>query len=136
MDTGKPYRRWAQSWLLLTGALALHVVDEAVHDFPSFYNPYAVRISESVPLITLPTFTFRTWIAGLTTAVIILGLLTRYAVRGRAWMGPLSRIFAIVMLVNGLLHIVSSTVLGEIVPGTYSSPLLLAGGYYLLKQIP
>ena len=51
-------RRHGWAWVGLSLALALHVTDEALNDFLSFYNPMVRRIREEVPLLPLPTFEF------------------------------------------------------------------------------
>jgi len=50
--------RHGLAWVLLTLALAAHVVDEAVNDFLSFYNPAVQAIRQVAPFLPLPTFTF------------------------------------------------------------------------------
>ena len=53
-----PGARHGLAWVLLTLALAAHVVDEAVNDFLSFYNPAVQAIRQVAPFLPLPTFTF------------------------------------------------------------------------------
>lgn len=131
----KPYRQWGRSWLLLCGAFGLHIVDEAVTNFLSLYNPAVEKIKESVPFLPLPTFTFESWITLLIGTVILLFFLSKFAYSGRSWMRPLSYLFACVMLGNSLLHLGGSLVTGEILPGAYSSPVLLVGALYLLWSL-
>lgn len=135
-ESEQSFRRWGRSWLLLSGALGLHAMDEAAGDFLSFYNPVVENIRRTVPYFPMPAFSFEAWITGLTAAVIILGLLSRFAYEGRSWMRPFSYIFAIVMAGNGLLHLGGTLVLGQLIPGTYSSPVLLGAAWYLLRNIP
>lgn len=59
-------------WIALCLALALHVTDEALTDFLSVYNPTVVAIRQRLPLVPLPTFSFKLWLAGLVTSVILL----------------------------------------------------------------
>jgi hypothetical protein len=124
------------AWLLLCGALAVHVLDEALTDFLSVYNPAVRAIRQHVPFLPLPTFSFRVWLTGLILAVALLLCLTPFAWRAAGWMAPLSRAFAVVMLGNGLLHILGSLYLKRMMPGVYSAPLLLAGSVYLLACTP
>ena len=63
-------RRWALAWLLLTLALAGHVIDEALTDFLSVYNPAVEAIAQQLPWLTLPVLTFESWISGLAIAVL------------------------------------------------------------------
>jgi hypothetical protein len=60
------------AWVLLCMAFAAHVVDEALTDFLSVYNPAVGAIRQKLPFLPLPTFTFGIWLTGLIIAVIIL----------------------------------------------------------------
>jgi hypothetical protein len=127
--------RHAVAWVALCLALALHVVDEAFTGFLSVYNPAVISIRERFPWAPLPTFTFEVWLGGLIVAVIVLSSLTVLALRGARLMTPISYAFAVLMLGNGLLHIVGSLQLGGPMPGVYSAPLLLAASVYLLFTV-
>jgi len=135
-ESDKLNRKWGHSWLLLCGALALHVADEAANDFLSYYNPIVESIAERVPLLPMPVFTFGSWISGLIVAVLLLGGCSIFAYAGQNWMRYFSYFFAVFMAGNGLLHITLSIVFGDPVPGVWSSPLLLGGAYYLLRNTP
>lgn len=63
-------RRWGLAWAALCAAFALHVLDEATHDFLSWYNPNALAVRARVPWLPVPVFTFPVWITGLTIAVL------------------------------------------------------------------
>jgi hypothetical protein len=126
----KLFRRWGFAWLALCSAFVLHVLDEALNDFLAVYNPTVKALREKFPWAPLPTFAFIEWIALLGAAILILFLLSIYAFRG---IRPLSYIFAVVMLVNGLQHIGVSLYSGALMPGALSSPLLLVGAIYLLS---
>jgi hypothetical protein len=120
------------AWLLLCGALGIHVVDKALSDFLSVYNPAVRAIRQKVPFLPLPTFSFRVWFAGLILATVLLLCLTPFAWQATRWMTPLAYVFAVLMLGNGLLHFLGSIYLKRLLPGVYSAPLLLAGSIYLL----
>lgn len=123
------------AWVALCLAFAAHVIDEALTDFLSVYNPAVRAIRQKFSFIPLPTFTFRVWLTGLILAVILLLLLSPYAFRRVRWITILSYPFGIIMVGNGLLHIIGSFYLGRLMPGVYSAPLLLAGSIYLLWTI-
>ena len=125
-------RQWGVAWLLLTLALAVHVVDEALNDFLAVYNPIVADLRARWPLLALPTFTFRVWLAQLCGALAVLFLLAPFAWQGRRWMRPLSYAYAVVMLGNGLVHVLGSIYLSRLLPGLYSSPLLIAAAIFLL----
>jgi len=126
-------RHWG-AWIALSLGLALHVVDEALTDFLSVYNPTVEAIRNRFPYVPLPTFTFEIWIAGLIFAVILLLSLSSLIIRSRKWSVPISYGLAAIMLMNGLLHIGGSLYLGRLMPGVYSSPVLIGVSIYLLKQ--
>ena len=128
--------RWALAWLLLTLALASHVLDEALTDFLSVYNPTVESIRGRQPWFPMPTFTFESWISGLVLVVLVLLALTPCARRGSSWMRGLSYFFGVFMVANALLHMGASLVLQRWMPGVISSPLLLAAALYLLGSVP
>lgn len=126
---------WGSSWIALSLALALHVWDEAVHDFLSVYNPTARAIREQLPFLPLPIFTFGVWFTGLILAVLILLLSSGFAFRGARWLKPISYALAVLMLGNGFLHLLASAYKGEMMPGVYSSPVLIGAAIWLLVQL-
>jgi len=128
-------RQWGTAWITLSLALGIHVLDETLHDFLTFWNPLVLSLREKIPYLPMPTFTFGVWVGGLILAVLILLFLSRFAFRGSAWMRPLSYFLSIIMLGNGLLHIGASLYLGRAAPGVYSSPLLLAASAYLFVSV-
>jgi hypothetical protein len=120
------------AWLAATAALALHVVDEATHDFLSWYNPAAFRIRRFFRGLPFPpTFTFVPWLLGLVAAVVALGVLTPFAFRGSAWLRPLAYVLAVEHMGNGLLHLTGSVVARRRVPGVLSAPVLVLTGAWL-----
>jgi Protein of unknown function with HXXEE motif len=123
------------AWVLLCLSFAAHVVDEALTDFLSVYNPAVGAIRQKLPFLPLPTFTFRIWLTGLIIAVIILLLLSPNAFRRERLVSLLSYPYGIIMLGNGLLHIVGSFYLGRMMPGVYTAPLLLVSSMYLLWSV-
>lgn len=129
----RPNVGWA--WIILCLALALHVIDEALTDFLSVYNPTVLAIRQRLPLLPLPTFSFRAWLSGLVAAIVLLVALSVFAFRAAKPMTVLAYVFGIFMLANGLLHIASSIYMGRLMPGVYSSPLLVVCSIYLLQSV-
>ena len=121
---------WA--WVGLSLSLAIHVADEATHDFLSVYNPAVERIRQAAPWLPLPVFRFDVWLAGLIVAVIGLLCLSLLIFRGRSKLVWLSWLFGVFMCVNALGHFAGSLYMGKAMPGVYSSPLLLAAAVNLL----
>lgn len=123
--------RFGFAWVLLSVALMLHVTDEAVTDFLSVYNPAVQAIRKRVPFVPLPTFTFRVWLAGLCLGILVAVGLSFLAFRGGRLALILAYPVAILMFVNGVGHIVLSLYRRRLMPGTYSSPILVAASVYL-----
>lgn len=123
-------RHWL-AWIGLCGALAIHVIDEALTDFLALYNPAILALRERYSL-PLPTFTFEVWLWLLIFAVIVLAGLSFFVWKGRWAMRPISYVFAGVMLLNGILHIAGSVYMRQFMPGVYSSPLLIAASVFLI----
>src|SRR5256885_15116663 len=74
--------RLGVAWLALCGAPAIHVVDEALPDFLSVYNPAVRAIRARFPFLPLPTFTFPVWLGGLIAVTTFLFALAPAAFRG------------------------------------------------------
>ena len=108
------------------------MLDEAVTDFLGVYNPVFQAIRERQPLLMLPTFSFNIWLSLLIFAVIALAGVSVFVWKGRWAMRPISYVFAAVMLTNGLLHIAHSIYMWKLMPGVYTSPLLLAASIVLV----
>jgi len=124
--------QFGRAWIGLAGALALHVTDEALTDFLSVYNPAVLAIRERLPYFRLPTFTFRAWILGLSAGILLLFVLVPVAFRGSRWLALLAMPFSILMIGNALGHIGSSVYMGRLMPGVYSSPVLLVAALFTL----
>lgn len=124
------------AWMALCGALAIHVADEALTGWLNWYNPTVRAIHEQYPIaflpLLLPTFTFEIFISLLIFAVVSLTAASYFVWKGRWAMRPISHVFAVVMLSNGLLHIAHSIYMRELMPGVFTSPLLLAASIALI----
>jgi hypothetical protein len=128
-----PNRRFGLAWLLFAGALAVHVWDEAAHNFLSVYNPTARAIRGRFPFLPLPVFSFRDWLILLGAAILLLLALSPFVFRGVRWLKIAAIPVALLAgLANGTLHLLASLYYGRWMPGVYSAPLLLAAGGCLL----
>lgn len=125
-------RQWGLAWVSLCLAFAAHVVDEAINDFLSVWNPFVESVHARFPWVPLPTFEFGVWLGVLIIGLIVLLFLSLFVFAGATWMRPLSYFFATVMMGNGLAHIAASLYLSRPAPGVYSSPLLLVAAGFLL----
>ena len=128
--------RLSISWLFLIVSLILHVIDEALNNFLDFYNPLGLKIKEHISFIPLPTFTFRIWISGLSIGVVLLLLMTPFIYDRNRFFIPVAKIFSILMILNGLAHIIGSIYYDRILPGLFSSPILIIfSAYFILVLI-
>jgi len=121
---------WA--WLAATMALALHIADEATHDFLDWYNPRALRIRRFFGGLPFPpTFAFVPWMIGLMAAVLILAAMVPSAFAGERWLRSVAYVLSVVHIANGLLHLGAAVTARRAVPGVLSAPLLLLTGIWL-----
>jgi hypothetical protein len=109
----------------MVSAIAVHVFDEAVNDFLSFYNPLALDIRESLGFSFPPMFTFEMWLGGLIVGILVCFALTLIVKRGRRIIRVFTIVLGILMIANSLGHILGSAYSGSLLPGFWSSPLLL-----------
>ncbi|MFZ0959929.1 MAG: hypothetical protein WAO35_03415 [Terriglobia bacterium] len=138
-----PHAQLFWAWIALCLALALHIIDEASTGFLSVYNPTVLALRQKRPWLPFPVFTFGVWLAGLVAATIVLLCLSIFVLRGARWIRPAGYVFAVIMLANGLVHIVG-TIRGRTVAsirfprpmsGFYSSPIVLLASIYLLCEL-
>jgi hypothetical protein len=130
-------------WLLLCLAFALHVWDEAAHDFLSYYNSTVLALYGHFSWFPRMDMQFRTWIATSVVAILVLLALTPWAYRNEGWLRPLAYVFAGIQLLNGTGHIVAaiwgrtvpSVHFDGLAPGVYTAPLLVALSAYLIWSL-
>jgi hypothetical protein len=133
LNLGGSKQRFGIWWLAFGYTLALHVLDEAGHDFLSVYNPSALFLRRFVPFF--PVFTFRQWIGSLLCALTVWLALAPLAFRGYKWQKWLAIPVAVLAGIgNALGHILSSIYLWRFMPGVYSAPLILLSGTMLLRR--
>jgi hypothetical protein len=134
MNLGDSNQRFGVCWLFFGYTLALHVLDEAAHDFLAVYNPNALAIRRILPLLPIPVFTFQTWIATLLCVLTLWLALTPLAFQGSKGMRRLAiPTAALAGIANALAHLGSSIYYGRFMPGVYSAPLILLSGIVLLR---
>jgi hypothetical protein len=126
-----PCHQFGLAWIILAAALALHVIDEAATDFLSVYNPAVREIRRRIPFLPLPTFTFGRWITGLCLGIALLAALAPLAFHGERWLVRFSYPLALFMFANGFGHIAASLYSRRLLPGVYSSPMLLMASVFL-----
>jgi hypothetical protein len=128
-------RQFGWAWLALTITLALHVVDEALTDFLSVYNPTVREMRARWGWFPMPEFTFGAWVAGLSVLVAVLLAFTPWAFRGARALRAVAYPFAAIMLLNGIGHLAASAYLGRWAPGATTAPLLLLASIWLFYAV-
>jgi hypothetical protein len=127
------------AWMFCCVAFALHVWDEAAHDFLGYYNATVLTLYGHFSWFPRVDMTFRQWLTGLLVALVFCGALTPLAFKNVRWLRRLAYLLALIQFLDGLGHI-SAQILGGTVPsvrfdgacpGIYTAPLLLAASAYL-----
>jgi hypothetical protein len=125
-------RRFGHAWVSLTIVLAFHVVDEALTDFLSVYNPIVREARARIGWFPMPEFTFGVWLTGLCVLLILLLALSPLAYRGSPAVRVAAYPYAAIMLLNGIGHLGGSIYLGRWAPGATTAPLLIVASIWLL----
>lgn len=115
-------RRW---WLLQLTALLIHVADEAIGDLVSYYNLTIDEINSDLGTTVLPTLILEYWLAAMLIVIAILFSLTRWVSRVSSMARRLVLVVSALMVLNGVGHVIGSIFLGHLLPGFWSSPLLI-----------
>ena len=123
------------AWLFLVGALALHVLDEALTGFLDFYNPLVTQIRSRIGWFPMPAFTFGAWLGGLITLIVVLALMTPAVRRGAPGTRLACWVLSVILFLNGLAHLGGSVYFGRWLPGATSAPLMLAASVFAVRVI-
>jgi hypothetical protein len=140
-ETTTPVSRkgFGVAWILCCIAFALHVGDEAAHDFLGYYNATVLTLYGHFSWFPRVDMTYRQWLTGLLVALVLCGALTPLAFKNARWLRPLAYLLALIQFLDGSGHI-SAQILGGTVPsvrfdgaspGIYTAPLLLAASAHL-----
>jgi|WetSurMetagenome_2_1015567.scaffolds.fasta_scaffold233492_1 hypothetical protein len=123
------------SYIFLVLSLLLHITDEAANRFLDFYNPLVLKLKDFFPIFPFPTFSFKIWITGLVLLIVVLLILTPVIYHKNRFILLATKIFAVIMIFNGLGHIAFSIYYQSMIPGLISSPFLIFLSIYFLYQI-
>ena len=135
MENPTTNRRFGLAWVAFALSVAVHVTDEAIHDFLSTYNSSVRSMRARLPFLPVPMFSFRAWLALLIAGIFLLLCLSPFAFRGDSWLRTVSWPLAILVgVLNATLHISTSVYFHRWMPGVYSSPLLLLVALCLLAS--
>ena len=127
-----PTLRFGIAWMALVFVLAIHVVDEMATGFLPFYNSLAASVQASGHWFQMPTISLPVWLNGLGIVLVALLLSSPLVFEGKRYMRPIAYVFAALMMLNAIGHVVLSLYFGKPVPGVYSSPLLLIAAVVLV----
>lgn len=127
--------RISKSWFLLVSALAVHVIDEGSTGFLSFYNELVLMIRNSTGFFPMPTFQFQIWLGGLILSILIFYSITHLVGKARGFLKVPIAAFGVLMILNGCGHIAGSVYFGRVLPGFWSSFLLIPSGIYLMVSL-
>jgi hypothetical protein len=122
------------AWMLMVSAVALHVIDETSHDFLPFYNRLVLDLRNQLGFFPAPTFSFGIWIGGLAAAVIIGFCITPVVRSGGKVIRVVTTALGILMIANALGHIIGSIYFERLIPGFWSSPLLLPAAVFVVVR--
>jgi hypothetical protein len=131
------------AWLLLCVAFALHIWDEAAHDFLSYYNATALTLYGHFSWVPRMDMTFPQWIIGALVFIVACVALTPFAFRNARWLRPWAYLLGLILFLIGIGHVVAQILGGTvpsvrfdgISPGFYTAPLLLAASGYVLWRL-
>jgi hypothetical protein len=131
-STAARHRLLGYAWLAVSFALAIHVIDEADHDFLAVYQPAATGLHRWITFLPMPIVSFGGWLAGLAVVVLALLVLSPLAFRGGRWIRGASYGLAALMAANALTHCLGTLHFNRLLPGTWSAMLLLLAAAWLL----
>lgn len=126
--------RNALAWFLMISAVGLHVVDEVLADFLPFYNQLVKELREEIGFFPMPTFSYGTWLIGLIVAIAIGYAMIPIVIRGGRFIRVFTAALGLLMIANALGHLLGSLYFGKILPGMWSSPLLLFAAVYVVYR--
>ena len=119
-------------WLVLCLAFAVHVADEIHGGFLSAYGLTLEATRNLFPFLPVPHLGLTVWLGASISVVALLTALTPLAYRGARGMRTLMLWFIALAFANVLGHGGGSLLVGRPMPGTFSTPLLLAAGVYAI----
>jgi hypothetical protein len=126
--------RNASAWLLMVFAIALHVLDETITGFLPFYNSSVAALRDRLGFFPAPTFSVELWLGGLIVGILLCLGVTVVVARGGKTIRWIAAILGMLMIFNALGHLLGSLYIGRILPGAYSSPVLLLSAVFVVLR--
>ncbi len=104
--------------------------------FLPFYNSSVAALRERLGFFPAPTFSFEVWLGGLIAGILLCVGMTGLVGRGGSTMRRAAIALGVLMILNALGHLLGSLYFWRILPGAYSSPLLLfAASFMILRGV-
>jgi hypothetical protein len=131
-------RYFGLTWVSFSISFALHIWEEAEHDFIGYYNATVLTLYSDHTWFPRIDVRFRAWLTTLLLVNLFLFSLTPLAFRGVPLLRPLGYALAGLGLANGTRHVlatirgrtVSSAIFDGVSAGFYTSLLLLLSAIY------
>lgn len=128
--------QWTAAWLFTCFALAAHLADEVWHGSFGLYADAGRVLNLILPSLELPAFQRELWLVNIAGAILVLFALTWLVRRRSTIMVIASYALAAFVTINGAIHLLAAAALKSMIPGLWTAPLLLAGGFFLFVAIP
>ena len=122
------------AWVLMITALAVHVFDESVTGFLPFYNELVLGTREKLGFFPVPTFSFDIWLGGLVVFVAACFSITPIIHQGGRLIRVVATALGVIMTLNAGAHMVGSLYMGRLLPGFWSSPVLLIAAVWIVTR--
>jgi hypothetical protein len=122
------------AWLVMMTAIVLHVIDEAMTDFLSFYHHLVVDLRQRLGFFPMPRLSFWLWLTGLIFLIAAGFAFAAVVARGGRVARRLTIVLGILMMLNACCHMIGSAALGRILPGFWSSPFLLIAAAFVVMR--
>jgi hypothetical protein len=122
------------AWIVMVTSIAVHILDEALTDFLPFYNQLVFDLRGRFQFLPLPTFSFGLWLGGLVLAVAVGFAITPIVDRGGRFIRIATGVLGLLMIANACGHMIGSVYVGRILPGFWSSPILLLAAVFVVVR--
>ena len=136
-------RGFALAWLFPCLVLALHLWDQAAHDFLSYYNATALTLYGYLSWLPRMDLTRHQWLAGWIAVIVGLFAVTPFAVRNARWLRPFAYLLSVLVFLEALGYVVAQILGGTvpsvrfdgIAPGFYTAMLFFPTAGYLFWHL-
>ena len=136
-------RGFALAWLFLCLVLALHLWDQAAHDFLSYYNATALTLYGYLSWLPRMDLTRHQWLASWIAVILALFAVTPFAARNARWLRAFAYLLSVLLFLDALGYVVAQILGGTvpsvrfdgIAPGFYTAMLFFPTAGYLFWHL-